>query len=277
MNNKTNSQVVKKLLAKVALVTTLASTSYAGAIIDVEVGGGMWSTNEPTGTLEVSNVEFDLVKQAGLSSTSDNTYIWAVFDHAVPIVPNLRIEQVTLKSSGTKAITGGIDGLYTTSGAVDSELDLSNTDFILYWGVPFATWIPFMDEVDFGIGAKTFSGSLTMVESATGSTLVNEDLSGAFVPYAYGKLRVEPPLMLGVGLEAELKYLSVDVGSVTSDFSEVIVKADWGLTAPLPVIDIEAGFEVGYRMMSLDVDSSDLKTVVDFDGIFFGLYGKFGI
>lgn len=277
MNNKTNSHMAKNLLAKFALVTALASTSYAGAIIDVEVGGGMWSTGAPTGTLETNGVEFDLANEAGLSSTSDNTYFWAVLDHPIPIVPNIRIEQVSLKSVGTKTSTVGIPGLFSYDGAVDTDLDLSNTDIILYWGVPFATWIPFMDEVDFGIGGKIFDGYLSMTESVTGSSLVDESLDGAFVPYVYGKLRVEPPLILGIGLEAEIKYLSIDTGSTSSDFNELIIKADWGLTAPLPAIDIEAGFEVGYRMMSLDVDSSDLTTVIDFNGVFFGLYGKFGI
>lgn len=281
MSIKTSALEVKKLLLSAVLVSTFVTASQAGAIVDVEIGGGMWSTSEPTGTIEatgpIGTTKFDLVDQAALGSTDDNSYIWVVFDHPVPIIPNLRIEQTVLKSTGTKAITGGIPGLFTTSADVDSTLDLSHTDFILYWGVPFGTWLPFIDELDFGIGAKAFNGSLLMEESLAGTALVDQSFAGAMLPYGYGKLRVEPPLMLGLGFEAEVKYLSIDLGSVTSDFTEAIVKADWGFTAPIPVVDIKAGLEVGYRQMIINIDAPDLNTDVDFSGVFFGLYGKFGI
>ena len=259
---------MKNLFTKIALTTALITTAQAGAILDLEIGGGSWSTNEPSGMVKTGGVEVDLVQEAALTSTSDNMYAWAVIDHLIPIVPNIRIEQVTLKSSGTKESLS----ILNFNGTVDSTLDMSNTDFIAYWGVPFATWAPFIDELDFGLGVKAFNGSLLMDESLTGTT-VNESFSGAAVPYGYGKLRVEPPLIMGIGLEAELKYLSLDA----LVFNETIVKADWGFTAPLPIMDIEAGVEVGYRTMSLNVDASSLKTDIGFDGIFFGVYGKFGI
>lgn len=264
---------MKNIFTKVALVTALMSTAYAGAILDLEVGGGMWSTSAPTGMVKTGGQEVDLGSEAALTSTSDNMYAWAVVDHLVPIVPNLRIEQVTLKSSGTKNLSAGLPPLITFIGDVDTDLDMSNTDFIAYWGVPFATWLPFLDELDFGLGVKAFSGSLLMSENISGDDLVNTSFSGAAIPYGYAKLRVEPPLFMGIGLEGELKTISYD----TSSFNEIILKADWGLTAPLPILDIEAGVEVGYRTMSLVIDSADLKTDIGFDGIFFGVYGKFAI
>ena len=259
---------MKKLLTKVALASALISSAQAGAILDLEVGGGSWSTGAPTGTLETSGVEFDLQEQANLGS-SDNTYMWLVIDHLIPVVPNIRIEQTTLKSTGTKTVN--IAGLI--NGNVDTELDMSHTDIIAYWGVPFGTWLPFIDELDFGLGAKSFGGSLTMTDTLGIATPVEQSFDNVPVPYGYGKLRIEPPLFMGIGLEAELKVLSLD--AVT--FNETIVKADWGFTAPLPAIDIKAGLEVGYRTMSLNVDASSLKTDIAYDGIFFGLYGKFGI
>jgi len=273
MSTTTNNNIAKKLLAKVALVSVLASSSYAGAIIDLEVGGGVWSTGAPTGTFEADAgngaVSFDLANQTNLTSTSDNTYLWAVLDHPIPIVPNIRIEQTTLKSVGTKTVN--ITNLI--SGDIDTTLDLSSVDYIAYWGVPFATWLPFLDELDFGIGGKFFTGSLSMKDSSGVSDPYEQSFDGATLPYGYGKVRVEPPFMFGIGLEGELKYISYS----SSTFSEFMVKADWGMTAPIPAIDIEAGLEVGYRTISLDIDESELKTNVDFDGVFFGIYAKFGI
>ena len=278
MNSKSNILGFKKLLTTLAVVSGLASSASAGAIIDVEVGGGMWATDVPTGKITTSGVDVDLTNQANLGETSDNMYMWAVLDHPIPIVPNIRIERVSLKSAGNTNFGNIPSGLgFTGSPAtVATTLDLSNTDVIAYWGVPFATWLPFMDEVDFGLGVKAFNGSLMMQDNVSATAAVNTSFDGAVVPYAYGKLRVKPPFMLGVGLEAELKYIESTDG-VEAKFSEMILKADWGFVAPLPLLDIEAGLEAGYRSMSLNVDSSELKTDIEFNGIFFGLYGKFGI
>jgi len=263
---------MKKYLSSLAISAFLVTAANAGAVIDVEVGGGSWSTDAPTGTVDTTLGVFDLQDEAKLGSTSDNTYVWAVIDHPVPIVPNVRIEQVTLKSSGTNSYTVG-----AFTGSVDSELDLSNTDFILYWGVPFATWAPFIDELDIGIGVKSFSGGILMEETLTGNSLIDESFSGGMVPYAYGKLRIEPPFMMGIGIEGEIKHISYDAGSVEATFNETIIKADWGYLFPLPILDIEPGIEFGYREMSIDIDSSDITTDVGFKGLFFGAYAKFGI
>lgn len=255
---------MKKILTKIALVSALISSAQAGAVLDLEVGGGMWATSAPTGALELSPLgDMNFATDASLSSTSDNTYMWAVIDHPIPIVPNLRIEQTTLKSAGSTTL-------------YDTDLDMSHTDFIAYWGVPFSTWLPFIDELDFGLGVKAFNGSFTMVNDTT-SIETTQSFDGAALPYGYAKLRVKPPFMMGVGIEAELKYLNIDAGSVISNFTETIIKLDWGIEAPLPVLDIEAGVELGYRMMSFDVEVSDLKGDVEFNGVFFGVYGKFGI
>lgn len=263
---------MNKYLSSLALATCLATAANAGVVLDVEVGGGMLSSDAPTGTLVTGGTEYDLESQAKLESTSDNMYAWAVIDHAIPIVPNVRIEQVTLKSTGTNNFTAN-----SFTGSIDTELDMSNTDLILYWGVPFATWAPFLDELDFGVGIKSFSGGILMDQSITGSSIIDESFSGAAVPYGYGKIRVEPPFIMGIGLEAMIKTISVDGGDVTATFNETIIKADWGYEFPLPVLDIKPGIEVGYRNMSLDIDSADLETDLGFSGIFFGVYGKFGI
>jgi outer membrane protein len=265
-------KIMNKYLSSLAVCAFLATTANAGAILDVEVGGGMFSTDAPTGTVNANGYELDAQDKMKLGSTSDNMYAWAVLDHGIPVIPNVRVEQVTLKSSGTNSsLSGG-----PINGDVDSELDMSNTDLILYWGVPFATWAPFLDELDFGVGAKMFSGGLTM-SNGTVADSIDESFSGGVVPYGYAKLRVEPPFMFGVGLEGEVKYIAYDAGSVEASFSETIIKADWGYLFPIPALDIEPGVEVGYRNMSIDIDSSDMTTDVGFSGIFFGVYAKFGL
>ena len=263
---------MKKILAKVALVSALVSSAQAGAVLDLEVGGGMWAAGTPSGSFTSDGVQVDMVNQLNLGSPSGSTYGWAVVDHLIPVVPNIRVEQVSISSEGQKNINilGLIDG------NLDSELDLSNKDLILYWGLPFATWLPFIDELDFGLGLKAFDGGLLIEDTLGLADPVSEDFNFG-IPYGYGKLRIEPPLFMGVGLEGELKYFSVSSGSDSFTFTEYIVKADWGMMFPLPIIDIKPGVELGYRDMSIDVDSSDAKADLGFSGLFFGVYAKFGL
>lgn len=269
---------MKKLIAKTALVSMLISSAQAGAIVDIEVGGGIWATGAPTGSMTAKGSVIDFADTTDLGSAS-NSYIWAVIDHAIPVIPNIRVERTTLKSTGQKDSTFNIPNVITATGTLDTELDLTHTDFIAYWGLPFGTWLPFIDELDFGLGAKVFDGSIDMAVSASGIVLDSYKESLPFaVPYGYAKLRIEPPLLFGIGFEGELKYLSLEAGSFKSNFTEYIVKADWGMMFPLPILDIKPGIEIGYRNMSLDIDAGSAgEADVGFSGIFFGLYGKFGI
>ncbi len=266
---------MKKFLSKTILASALITSANAGAILDVEFGGGMWAAGKPTGQITSSGTVVDLANEAKLES-SNNMYAWAVIDHPIPVIPNIRVEHTALKTSGTNS-AGLTVGSFSVNNSVNTELDLTHTDFIGYWGIPFGTWLPFIDELDFGLGAKVFTGSLTAADTLGVVTPYDKAFNAA-VPYGYGKLRIAPPLMMGAGIEGEVKYLTIDVGSLKTNFIEYIIKADWGITLPIPALDIKPGIEVGYRNMSLDVDAgSTANADIGFSGIFFGAYAKFGL
>ena len=256
---------MKKILTSLAVASALSTAAFAeSVIVDFSAGGGSISMDQPTVTFGDSAVTtFDLT----LDEPSQS-YTWAQFDHALPIIPNIRIEQVSMKYTGTATAAVSFNG-----GTVDttgtSTLDLSNQDIIAYWGVPFSTWLPMIDEADFGIGLKTFDGLLDVA-----GVSLNESIDGV-LPYGYAKLHISPPFLGGLGFEAEIKTISGGGAS----FNETILKADWSIEAPIPVIDLEIGIEGGHRSTTLkyDADGSDAFMDLEFTGIFFGLFAKFGI
>lgn len=255
---------MKKLLTGMAFASALTTAAFAeSAIVDLSVGAGSMSADTPT-------VAFGDASTTAVSIALDKpsqNYMWAQFDHFLPIVPNIRIEQNTLAYEGTASTTGTFNGFSVTLNT-PSTVDLTNQDIIAYWGVPFSTWLPMIDEADFGIGVKQFDGKLTIQGAA-------DETVDFMLPYGYAKLHISPPFMFGIGLEAEFKIISGGGAS----FNESIYKLDWGVEAPIPVIDLEVGVEAGYRSTTIeyDADGNDAFLDLQFTGIFFGVYGKFGI
>lgn len=255
---------MKKILTSLAVVSALSTASFAeSVIVDLSVGGGSVSTSAPT----VAFGDSEALKVTNTLNEPSQSYMWAQFDHAIPVVPNLRIEQNTLDYTGTASSTGTFNG-YTVTGTEASTVDLSNQDYILYWGVPFSTWIPMIDEADFGLGVKQFDGKIT-VNGAV------DEIVDFMIPYGYAKLHVSPPFMFGIGIEAEIKAISGGGAS----FNESIFKLDWSAEAPIPVIDLEIGVEAGYRSTTItyDADGGDAFLDLEFTGVFFGVFAKFGI
>lgn len=255
---------MKKILTGLAVVTALSTASFAESlVVDISVGGGSVTADTPTvafGDSAITPVEMNLDKPS-------QTYMWAQFDHALPIIPNIRIEQNTLSYAGTASTSAKFNGIDINI-SNPGTIDLTNQDFIAYWGVPFSTWIPMIDEADFGIGIKQFDGKLEI----TGVTNETVDF---MLPYGYAKLHVSPPFMFGIGLEAEIKVIS----GLGATFNESIFKLDWSVEAPIPVIDLEVGVEAGYRSTSIqyDADGGDAFLDLEFTGVFFGAFAKFGI
>ena len=258
---------MKKILTGLAVVSALSTVSFAeSVIVDLSVGAGSVSYDKPTVTFgDSATTTFDLV----LDEPSQS-YMWAQFDHALPIIPNVRIENSQMEFTGLASTAVTFNG-----GTVDvttaSTLVLTNKDFIAYWGVPFSTWIPMIDEADFGFGVKQIDGLLDVAGVATNETV------DPTIPYGYAKLHISPPFMFGIGLEAEIKTLSVGDFS----FDESIFKLDWSVEAPIPVIDLELGVEAGYRSMAIsyegDAAAGDAYLDLEFTGVFFGAFAKFGI
>lgn len=264
---------MKKLLTSVAVAATMMTTAQAGDAWIADITAGV-STPIMGPSLQLGTTKanaFDPVSNFGLGAGIQMN-IWAELDHFVPIIPNVRVEQSSLYYSG-KATQNYTFAGTTYSASSASILDFSNQDAIMYWGVPFATLIPFVEKIDFGLGVKVINGQV-------GVEAVGVQKFTAPIPYGWLRAAVEIPVV-GIGLEYNQKYIGTGpdglLGTI-ANFSEISVMANWGIDLPVPVIKLEAGVEGGYKSTTFDVNVPD-KVYINgsFGGVVLGIYAQFGI
>lgn len=262
---------MKNITKKMVLATILTSsiTANAGMVLDAEVGGGVWSSS-PSGTIHYgyNGSNIDLENDLGLA-TSSNTYIYAYFEHFIPIIPNVRVEQQKLKIDGTKKFNSITFDNKEYTGDIKTNLDLTQNDFTLYWGIPGINLLTAgVLDFNFGINVKQFQGSIKIDSSLTEASKVNLNF---FVPMGYLAAVVDVPV-LPIKVSANYKTISYKDSSLRDMMAKVSVK----LPIPLPLIDFSV--DLGYKKQSLTISkdlSDNLNTDIKFEGPFVGLNGKF--
>lgn len=256
---------MKKIIAALA-VTFMAATSLQADFIRVWAGGGMWNSSisgEAQGDVG-GDTRFDLEDDMGLGDSS-NMYLWAMVKHPLPLIPNLRVEQTNYSVDGTKTQAVSFAGQTFNVGDTKTEINLNQTDVILYYNILDNT---FWTTIDFGLGAKMYSGDITLTETGTGTT---ESLDiDAPVPYGYLRARVQIPAT-GLAFEADSKNFAVSDLAI----NDTRVKVDYdALSIPL----LSLGLEAGYRQQTISFDtgdSGDPYLDIDVSGLFFGANLKF--
>ena len=247
------------------LITASLSFADGGDFVDIKMGVGQWNTDAPVGVFGDSSTNtIDLTSQFAIEPGTAQ-YVWAEFQHFLPIIPHFRMEYEQMPFQGTPTIAIPTPlGTYTFTGT--AEMNLENLDLILFYDMGL-----FDDMVDFnyGLGAKIILGDIT--GTVAGQTEVIP-LAGAAL-YAYINARVE--ILLGLNLELEYKWFPDGI-SPDLVFSEYIAKVDYTFDF-IPLL--EFGVEGGVRAMDLLINSTanSLYTEQAFSGVFFGAFAKFGI
>lgn len=247
---------MKKTVIAIALAAMAPLSANADLLFTVGTKASVWNAEAGGQVDDTISVEDD-----GLNIDSEKgMQLTVFFEHPVPVLPNFKIKQTNLDMSGSGVlnIQGFLDDdVDFNNEEVDSVMDLSHTDFTMYWGLPLP--IPFVD-IDFGLTARKFDGVVEAIGKDT-NTRASEDLD-ATLPMGYGAINVTTPF--GLYASADINYISLD-GNKLSDVSYAI-----GYDLPIPVVDL--GIEGGYRSMNLktDEDSIDLETDVDVSGAFVG-------
>ena len=258
-----------KLNYKLSIVAALfISTLQAGIPgIDIGAGVGQTSSSAPTGKYsDTFGNQIDLQDTLGLDG-GNNTYAWAYFEHAIPVIPNFRLELNNDKYTGNVDLNRSFLGKNFNSN-VNTTLDLSSQDLITYWSVPLtglmSTITPMLSyDLNFGLGVKQFNGS-AIVEEATTGIATTQDIN-EFLPYGYLRGRVET---FGFGLEGQVKYAEYDVNK----YVDTVIKVDYALSI-IPTIDL--GIEAGYKTTNLVVDLDTITSDLSTSGYFFGVFTKF--
>ena len=246
---------MKKHALVLATLLTTAPLAQADTV-GVGFGTGIWSAT-PSGTAQLGSngTNFDLAKDTGLKS-NNNAYVWAYFNHPIPLLPNIMLESTNVTHSGTKNTSIKFGGT-TFNGQTKTELDLSQVDLVAYWGLP----IPMVD-INFGVALKQLNGELTL--SGGGNSEPKTTDINATIPMGYLGAHFTIPTT-DLTLSADSKMISFDGSSL----SDTRFKARYNITN----FGLKLGVEAGYRTQSLKIDglSVDAQTDIKIDGLFAGV------
>jgi outer membrane protein len=247
---------MKKTLTALTCVAFLALTASAD-IARVEMGVGAWAQT-PSGELRYT--------ASGITATdlSDETqeaqpYVWVLVKHPVPVVPNLRLEYVSLKNTG---IASGSFKEFTATGGKTS-LEMTQIDVIPYYNILDNT---FWTTIDVGIDFKV----IEMTYDAVTTTGAYSDSLSIVIPLAYARGRVQIPTT-NIGFEADVKYVSYD----TSYMYDARAKVDYTFDV-FPIV--QPAIEIGYRVQKIKIEDDNIGNSyidLEYSGFYAGLMLRF--
>lgn len=261
---------MKKVIISTVAALTMAVTSAnaIAGLVDIQIGGGVWNAS-PSGQItygKTNPTEVDFADDLNLDDSS-NSYMYLRFDHFIPIVPNVRIEQQNYSTSG-KGLVSANFGDVTISGNTNTDVTLNQQDFILYWGIPGLNALTAgILDIELGIDVKKIDGELTLDD---GTNTDSVDFSVP-VPMGYAAVLVDIPF-IPVGLEVSTKMLSSGNSKIQDN------KAKVDVTLPLPIPLIELAVEAGMKQQTIQIADdlvNDLDMKFETSGIFFGANVKF--
>jgi len=250
---------MKKILSTITMGTLLSASLYAD-ITKVEIGAGAWAQT-PFGTANYDK---------GLGVTGTNTfdetkdtspYVWMLIKHPIPVVPNIRLEYVSIHATGKAS--GSWNGLVAPANT-NSVMDIKEYDIIPYYNVLDNT---FWTTVDLGLDIKVMN--LDYKVEPNGAFTGYEDTYTAPIPLVYARVRVEIP-GTNIGVESDGKYITTG----SSTIYDARIKVDYTFDIS-PVV--QPALEIGYRTQKIKIDENnlDVKTDMNFSGFFAGLMLRF--
>jgi len=240
---------MKKLLLG-AFVALLPITGFSATILGFQVGGGIWA-HDPSGSISTTadgaGINANLSNQLGFSE-EEESYVYALLEHPVPLIPNFKFVNTQLTHSGTGNATFTFNSVPYALG-VTTKLDLTQTDYILYWEI-----LDNVISVDVGINAKMVDGQVVVDADTTNFT--------GTLPMLYAAAEIMLPS--GFTVAAEVSTVSASGNDFTDASAKVTYTTDFGL-----------GVEAGLRTQSYTIDMDTVRANLEFSGIFAGAYYKF--
>ena len=187
-------------------------------------------------------------------------------EHPVPLIPNVRLRHNQLQGIDTLTALAFEFGDKTYIGDVKLDLQLDNTDLILYYEI-----LDNIVSVDIGLGAKRLSGQVTAVGtgiSANPSSTTSTVSFDQTLPMVYASVGGSLPFT-GFSAKAEVMGIQYQDSSLTDAQAEI--KYDF-----IDNLAIDLGIKAGYRQMTMtlkDVEKTDADTT--FKGPYIGLEAHF--
>lgn len=232
------------------------SLSTAADTLGFEVGAYQWQQNYD-GTVRSGITDVDVENDLGLDDESNLSY-YAVLEHPVPMLPNIKLQHTELDISETATLSRTIDfegNLYPITATVNTDSDLSHTDVTLYYEL-LDNWV----ELDLGLTARTFGDSVKLSSPTTGTE--GEVELDETIPLLYAAARFELPM--GFYLGADINGLSYDDYQLLDYRVHARWQADFGL-----------GVELGWRSLDIDYEDGDEDADLTIDGAYLGAFYHF--
>ncbi|MDQ7042006.1 MAG: TIGR04219 family outer membrane beta-barrel protein [Sulfurimonas sp.] len=258
---------MRKILTSLAVVGVLASTLSAD-FARVEMGAGSWMQT-PSGYATRTDGDGSLSLNGTYTSNETATsdiYVWALVKHPIPILPNLRLEYVTVTDEGKTS--GSVGGLAIPTGSeAPTTMDMTQFDIVPYYNILDNT---FWTTIDLGLDIKIIQtdvnvGKVTVVGFTPFDGYSSSDTTA--IPLLYARTRVEIPFT-GIGFEVDAKAIS----DGTNTMYDARAKVDYTFNiTPL----IQPGLEVGYRAQQLRVDDGATQIDLNYSGLYAGLMLRF--
>lgn len=246
---KANKLITTLLALGLGIFSQTASADFIG----LKVGGGIWDF-ETSGTIRyVSLNDVDLKNDLKLQDDQGN-YTYVVFEHPVPLIPNVKVSKTGLSTNGAGTVStdfsyGGTT--YTAATNVATELVLDHQDVTIYYEL-----LDNLVTVDVGLTAKMIDGSVTVNSS-------RNQISGT-IPMVYGAVGVSIP---GVGIYVGVEGSALKIGD--SEISDMTAKVSYSTSFML-------GVEAGIRTVTVKLDGLDgVSSSMEFSGPFANVFLHF--
>ncbi len=239
----------KSILAPALLLAVASSSASAATVVGFKLGGDFWKADTAG-----SFAENGQPQQAFAYDSSSQNSIWVAAEHPLPFIPNVKIRQNSLDESGRLTNADMSFNGHQFVGDVGVNMDLSNTDFVLYYEILDNDIV----ELDIGAAYKKMSGSVRVSDAGHPES---KDLDDGIV-MGYAAVEAGIP---GIGLYG---FVDVMQGVDESSVHDYALGLGWefdGLTADYRV-------RAGYREFNFDVSGfSGMGLNMKSDGYFVGI------
>ncbi len=245
-------------LAIAALALQFSIPAHAD-FVGFSIGAAYWAPSLSGNFNSTGESDIDLSDDLDIDDPSQSSLVLSL-EHPVPVLPNIRYQNIELDSDGRSALSGDItfEGeTYTAGETVRSTFDLSHDDIVLYYEV-LDNWV----NLDIGVDLKRFDGEVSMVGSTnttTSSIEIDETL-----PLLYLSARFDLPFS-GFYVGTDISSFSIDDSSADDITLKLGYESGSGF-----------GIEGGVKTFSLELDGADdLDTDIEYDGAYVNGYFHF--
>ncbi|MCW8831604.1 MAG: TIGR04219 family outer membrane beta-barrel protein [Gammaproteobacteria bacterium] len=239
---------MRKLMVPFVLALTALSSNASADALGLYVGGGVWD-HDPSGSFGTTGDSvIDMESNLNYEEDSDS-YVYVALEHPVPMVPNIRIESVSMGHTGTSSASIVFDGQTVNTGS-KSAINLDNTDFILYWRL-LDNWV----NLDLGFNARKLDADFTV---GTKTVAVSET-----IPMLYIAAQFDLPLT-GLSIGADINHISYS----DAKYQDVRIRALYEMGV--------VGIELGLKTTTLDLKGLDtIESSIEFKGMMVGAFLHF--